>query len=282
MSGKGSTRQERPARAQNRHANEKANQPSPAHDGDDEEGPSLSQLVKLIESFRAETRGSLGTLQSTIDTFGTRLTEVEASLQDCDDRITALEAKCEQLANCNKLLMAKSEDLESRSRRQNLRVVGVPENMEGPQVTAFMTDFFAETLGMEIPDGPEMLDRAHRLAFRPASGPRPMIVTVHHFRVKQRILQLAREKGPLTFRGHAVHIFPDFTAEVAKRRASFTNIKQKLRAADIKYGLLFPARLQISFNGGKYSFATAEEAVSFYAESIVPTLRADRENDATG
>lgn len=82
-----------------------------------------------------------------------------------------------------------------------------------------MTDFFAEMLGMDIPGGPEMLDRAQRLASRPNAGPntppRPMIVKVHHFRVKQRILQLARERGPLTFRGRPVKIFPDFTTEVS-------------------------------------------------------------------
>lgn len=161
----------------------------------------------------------MDTLQSTMDTFGSRLTVVEASLQDCNDRITELEAKCEALEKSNKLLIVKTEDLESRNRNQNLRVFGIPEKIEGTQITSFMTNFFAKTLGMDTAlGGPEMLNRAHRLASRPGSSPtaplRPMILRVHHFRVKQCILQLAREKGPLSFRGKSMHIFPDFTTRL--------------------------------------------------------------------
>lgn len=285
MSGKGNSRQERSARGTTgtttRQASESANptplaRPSDAGDGGN--GGSISMVIELIESFRAETRSSLDTLQSTVDSFASRLVAVETSLQECDDRLTALEAKCETLEKSNKRLTAKTEDLESRSRSQNLRILGIPENSEGPRITDFMTDFFAGTLGMNVKDGPELLDRAHRLASRPVSGPnappRPMIVRVHHFRVKQHILQLAREKGPLSFRGHPVHIFPDFTTEVASRRASFNNVKQKLRAANIRYGLLFPARLRVTFNGGRYSFTTPEDAEKFYVGTIAPALQA--------
>lgn len=86
----------------------------------------------------------MDTLQSTVDSFGSCLIAVETSLQDCDDRLTALEAKCETLEKCNKVPMAKTEDLELRSRHQNLPVLGIPENSEGPQITSFMTDFFAK------------------------------------------------------------------------------------------------------------------------------------------
>lgn len=106
---------------------------------------------------------------------------------------------------------------------------GITEKLDGPQVTAFMTDFFAEMLGMNIPDGHEKFDWAHHLASQPGSGtnaiPRPMTMKVHHFRVKLHILQLAREKGLLTYCGHLVHIYPDLTSEIAKQRASYNNIK---------------------------------------------------------
>lgn len=116
-----------------------------------------------------------------------------------------------------------------------------------------------------------MLDIAHRsLAPKPKHGtpPHPMIVKVHHFQVKQRILRLAREKTPLIFSGHPVCIFPDFTVDVAKQRAAFANIRQKLQDATVKYGLFFPARLQITFNNEKYLFTTLEAAEKFYMERI--------------
>lgn len=94
MAGKGSSRLDRSNRAQPRHVSEKANHlPSPKH-GDDNKGDrSLSAVIKFIATFHGETRSSVSTLQS----FGVRMTAVETSLQDCDDRITTLEAKCETL-----------------------------------------------------------------------------------------------------------------------------------------------------------------------------------------
>lgn len=208
MTGKGSSRQERAKRGRQTRNTDKAVVNIDAnlrpHDGDDDsedEEPSLSFVVKLIESFQKESHASIGNLQSTIDSYATRLTDVESSLQD--GRVTELKAKCEALCKSNRLLMSKGEDMESRSRRFNLRVLGIPENTEGPLVTSFMSNFFAELLGIDNSGAFPLLDIAHRsLAPKPKPGApsHPVIVKVHHFQVKQRILQLAREKALLMFR----------------------------------------------------------------------------------
>ncbi len=280
MTGKGSSRQERAERSRQTRNTDKIDassdaNPRPHNGGNDseEEEPSLSSMMRLIESFRNESRTSIGTLQSTLDSYASRLTDVESSLQDINGRVAELEAKYEALSKSNAMLVSRAEDLESRSRRSNLRVLGVPENTEGPQPTSFMSNFFSELLGIDNSGALPLLDIAHRsLAPRPKPGApaRPMIVKVHHFQVKQRILRLAREKAPLMFRGQQVRIFPDFTVDVAKQRAAFSSIKQKLRAAEVRYGLLFPARLQLTFNGEKHIFNTPGAAEKFYEEKITP------------
>ncbi|CAK6964432.1 protein ECT2-like [Scomber scombrus] len=214
MTGKGSSRQERVSTRITDKADANSDANPRSHNGDDDsedEEPSLSSVVRLIESFQNETRASIGTLQSTVDSFSPPLTDVESSLQDIDGRVTELEAKCEALSKSNTMLLSKTEDLESRSRCQNLRVLGIPENTEGPQATSF------------IPN--------------------------------QEPLQ--------------VRIFPDFTVDVAKQRAAFTSV-QKLRAAEVRYGLLFPARLQLTFNNEKRIFNTPEAAEKYYEEKIAP------------
>lgn len=55
-----------------------------------------------------------------------------------------LEKQVEKLQADNKELMAKMEDLE-RSRRNNLRIIGLPEGSEGTAV-AFMSEFFVNLL----------------------------------------------------------------------------------------------------------------------------------------
>lgn len=48
--------------------------------------PTLANVIRLIEKFREETHTSINTLQSTLLSFGGRLTEVENSLRDVDSR----------------------------------------------------------------------------------------------------------------------------------------------------------------------------------------------------
>ncbi|KAL6481163.1 hypothetical protein MHYP_G00092430 [Metynnis hypsauchen] len=71
------------------------------------------------------------------------------------------------------------------------------------------------------------------------------------------------EKGQLQFQGNRIHIYPDFSADVARRRAAFTAVKPKLREASIEYGLLFPARLRINHNGVKHVFESPQQVTVF-------------------
>lgn len=128
-------------------------------------------MIRLIECFRNEIRASMGTFQSTMDSSASRLTDVESSLQDMDFRVAELETKCEALSKSNMVLVFKTEDLESRSRRQNLRVLGVPENIKGPQATLFMSEFFVELLGIDNSRAAPLLNIAQRsLAPKPKPG----------------------------------------------------------------------------------------------------------------
>uniref|UniRef100_A0AAV2M5G9 Uncharacterized protein n=1 Tax=Knipowitschia caucasica TaxID=637954 RepID=A0AAV2M5G9_KNICA len=55
--------------------------------------------------------------------------------------------------------MEKCEDLEGRSRLNNIRVVGVPEGSEDSRPTVFVAKLLQGLLGL---DGEPVLDRAHR------------------------------------------------------------------------------------------------------------------------
>lgn len=54
------------------------------------------------------------------------------------------------------------------------------------------------------------------------------------------------------------------------RRQAEGSVKQNLWAADVRYGLLFPARLQIKLNNNKHIFNTPEADETFYKEKIAP------------
>ena len=78
------------------------------------------------------------------------------------------------------------------------------------------------------------------------SRPRPLIVQIHHFETKELILKLAREATSLSFRGSQIHFFPDFSAEISRKRAAFIPVKSQLKNAGFNYWMLFPAKLQVT------------------------------------
>ncbi|KAF7652426.1 hypothetical protein LDENG_00097290 [Lucifuga dentata] len=92
-----------------------------------------------------------------------------------------------------------------------------------------------------------------------------MVVRLHYYSDKEKILQVSRNKGDLKFKGTRVHIFPDMSAELSRCRAAFTPLKAKLRRAGVRYALYHPAELRVTFNGAACSFKTPAEAEDFFS-----------------
>ncbi|KAJ8402769.1 hypothetical protein AAFF_G00364410 [Aldrovandia affinis] len=95
---------------------------------------------------------------------------------------------------------------------------------------------------------------------------------MHHFQTKERILKLAREAGSLSFRGSEVHIYPDYSAEVSKKRAAYFTVKSQLRNAGFTYRMFFPAKLQVTDkHGQKLTFSSPREVSTFLASNLPGT-----------
>lgn len=158
---------------------------------------------------------SLQATQSALADHDARISAVEAANSDHDTRLTELKQQSLLLEARHKSLQEKVIDLEARSRRQNIKVVGLPERAEGRNPVDFFAKFLCDLLGpVNFPTLIEV-DRAHRLGQLPdtAARPRIMIARIHSFRVKEKILRLARENSPLTYDGARIHIYPDYPAE---------------------------------------------------------------------
>ncbi|KAJ8409744.1 hypothetical protein AAFF_G00218030 [Aldrovandia affinis] len=96
----------------------------------------------------------MGSLKTDIFNHSTRITELEANVGSLTTRVTYLDNRC--------------EDLEGRMRRNNIRLLGIPEGVEGPRPTESVAGLLQELLGL---DEKPLLDRAHRtLRSRPRGG----------------------------------------------------------------------------------------------------------------
>ena len=228
-----------------------------------------SNLRAEITAVKEELKNSLSGLQATVDKHSATIQELECFATTHSDTVASMESKLSELSAEVCALKTKCNDLEGRQRRHNLRIIGIPEGDEGPRPTEFMTNLLQDLLGLE--EKP-LLDRAHRsLRSKPNKGPpRAFIIRVHYYHVRDQILRRAAEASPLSFNGRRLSIFPDFTAEVAKRRAAFLPVKKILHEhPSIKFGLFFPAELKITMSSGEvHKFTDPDAAMAFVGTAV--------------
>ncbi len=202
---------------------------------------------------------SLTAVTSEVNAHEERLTSLENATSAWTTSLQVLEPAVASLRNEIAALQAKCTDLECSSRRSNVRLVGIPEGMEGTQPTKFIAEALQEIFSL---CEPPLLARAHRtLAARPAEGQRPraFVICFHRFDVKEDILRRAIQTKQLKFKEQTVYIFPDFPPEIAKKRAAYYDVKRVLRSrSDVKYGLRGLTGFRITHDGVEHKFDTPD------------------------
>ncbi|KAE8277412.1 hypothetical protein D5F01_LYC24656 [Larimichthys crocea] len=158
-------------------------------------------------------------------------------------------------------LQQKVTDLESRSRRNNVRVFGVAEGEEGDSTMQFIVNIIKSELTM-LRDVDLKIQRAHRsLAPRPPTGahPRPIIVNFQEFSTKEMVLREAWKKGKILVGNRALHSDHDYASEIVKKRKEYNDIKKALKERGIRFQTPY-TRMRIHWDSGVRTYDSAQEA----------------------
>lgn len=144
----------------------------------------------------------------------------------------------------------------------------------GQNVRDFMAQLLKDTLAL---DEKLVLDRAHRtLRTQPEDNPLPprhLILWVHHCHVLEEILRKVAKDRNLSFQGQLKRIFQDYPPEIVRRRGLFSKTRGILRdIPGVRFGLLYSAKLRITYDGTDSLFTDPKEAQK-YAEEIARTAR---------
>jgi len=233
-------------------------------------------LTASLNEALAPINSTLESITSTVAKHTSTITEMETALSTQSDSVANLELEVAGLRSEltsitaeHGALQAAVEDLVSRSKRQNLRVIGLPEDIEGNNPRQFMADLFKEVAAEALTNSTPELDRAHRsLRPKPRQGSRPVIVRFHRYIDKGKVLLWAKAHRNVAYRGHNIKFYEDFSATVAKKRAAFNQMKALLFKKEIRFGMIFPARLRVTFNGVSHTFDSPEQAEQFYEQRI--------------
>lgn len=121
---------------------------------------------------------------SQIQALRTRVRDAETRISDVEDTTNVLQAKVTKLEKQIIDMADHMDDLENRSCRCNLCLVGLPEGTEGKDRVTFMETWLPSYLNLTTKSGRIKLDRAHRsLAPKPGINQRarPIIMKLHNF-----------------------------------------------------------------------------------------------------
>lgn len=248
--------------------------PLPGEDDVDSESTKNMNVIQILGGIRNDFSTKIDVVLKAIQDvkkdvreFSARMDEAEGRISTVEDTVNAEKSKADVLAKQVSLLTNKLDDLENRSRRSNLRIVNVPEKTEGNDAIAFLEKWLPEVLGPATFPSPPLIERAHRLPGRTqpnrSTAPRVIIVKFLNFQDKVRVMRASRSKGKVIYAGQEIMFFPDLSAELHRRRRGFDQAKQQLRSMNIRYGIVYPAKLRVSSDGQTREFGTPADAEKF-------------------
>lgn len=148
-------------------------------------------------------------------------------------------AALQQTAKAN----AKTDAIENCLRRNN---VELPENIEGRDPMAVTEQWLQDVFGKEAFTSLFAVEWAHRTPpwpLPPGRPPRSMLARLLNYKNCEIILRLAQEKGSVHFNGTKVSFYPDFLADIQRKRSKFTDVKKRLQKLHVTYALLFPDQI---------------------------------------
>ncbi len=170
--------------------------------------------------------------------------------------------------------------MEDRCRRNNVRLVGLPEGMEGPDAAGFLkanlSKWIPSLRGRDIE-----IDRAHRVydGGRGSDRPRTLIFCVLRWHDRSEILKGARQARPAgkcAQKNVTLLFFPDFSPATAIRRKAFGPVLKKMTALGLQPFLIYPAVIKLRHKGEQRSFDSPQKAEDFISSmSYAAALRGD-------
>lgn len=217
---------------------------------------SLARLERVVKTemaaMRSELSSHMTTMCSKIDALASEQKEHKSTLSSHGRRLDTVE---QQLV-----------ELQDRSRRNNLRLLGLPEGAEKDDMVGYLKKSLPRWLPALL-DRDLEIERAHRIyggASNNAQRPRVVIFKLLRYNDRDLILQAARKHGPIRLEDNAtLSFFPDYSPATAKRRGSFAAVRKELRDKGIQSFLQYPATLKVTWNGETKLLQTSEEARLF-------------------
>ena len=225
----------------------------------------ISATLQVVATDVVAIKETTKELKDAMEKVQVRLGAAEQRISDIEDMNTRVEKVIEKHDKKLETLWSRVEDLENRSRRNNVRMVGLKENKEQRGgVQQYVERILSEGLGLA---GQEFeIERAHRAMGPmpdPDKAPRTIMIRFLRSTARDKVLQVSKEKRGIKWENCKLSFFEDLTRELAETRRGFTAAKKRLQELNVKHRLAYPATLIFTWKGERKAFREWKEAESF-------------------
>lgn len=208
----------------------------------------LQDRLDNIQSELSSCSNGVRELRDRYSSLSSRVGKVEKSQDKCAARLTAFEEK-----------MA---DLEDRSRRDNVRILNLPEGVEATNLTAYISASIPVWFPSLADTKPEIM-RAHRIGPPNKSArPRTVIMKMLRYTDRDSILRASR-KSPVKVDGRDIRFAADYSAFTISRRRSFMDATNKSQKMGFQTFLMYPAQLKLTRGSAQHIFKSPLEVDDF-------------------
>ena len=179
----------------------------------------LETRFNKLQQMGEDTEAKLGAIQADLFSLSESIGSVNVELDKVRSDVESNRGKLASHETLLETMQLKLADMEDRSRRCNVRVIGLPERVEGSNAVQFII----KSLPKWFPTLSNLEDevmRAHRVYSdnnRKKSGPQTLIFNTLRYTTRQLILRAAK-KTPLMMNGRSVRFSPDYSSHTVKRR----------------------------------------------------------------
>ena len=136
----------------------------------------------------------------------------------------------------------------------NIWIIGVPEGEDEEQK---IENLFEQIMKENFPNLAKEIDfqevqegqRIPKKLDPRRNTPRHIIITLAKIKEKERILEAAREKDTVTYKGVPIRLSADFPKETLQARRGWQEVFQVMKGKDLHPRLLYPAKLAFRMEG---------------------------------
>lgn len=172
--------------------------------------------------------------------------KLDNRISKTEQELVKIKEKIQKQGNQINQLINSLDEQENISRRSNIRIRGLKEEVNAKDLITTLQKIFQEiTQDLDVKD--LIIDRAHRVAGSrrvDPSKPRDIICKMHYAHIKDRIMLATRQNQNIQHEGDSLLFFQDLSKYTLDRRRALKPLVEQLRKNNLQYRWRFPFQLQ--------------------------------------